>query len=275
MLQYSFMQNAIIASAFIAILCPCIGIFLVVRRYSMIGDTLSHASLAGITAALLFGQSPVLGAFIFTSACGALIEFLRGYFKKYTDLILTIVLALSVGTAISIISSGKLHANADSFMFGSILTVTGSDMIMICVLSMIAVLTLIFLYHPLLYIAYDEEAAVVAGVRVKLINYAFSILTAAAVSVSIRIVGVLVLSSMIALPVATAMQLGKGFRQTLILSILFSIIDILLGLFLSYYLNVAPGGFTALVSVAILMVVIAARKTQAIIRTTRSRKNTE
>ena len=272
MLQYSFMQNAFIASVFIAILCPCIGIFLVVRRCSMIGDTLSHASLAGITAGLLCGQNPVLGAFLFTSACGALIEFLRGWFKKYTDLILTIVLAISVGTAITIISSGKLHANADSFMFGSILTVTDSDMIMICILSILAVLMLIFLYHPLLYIAYDEEAAKIAGVRVKLSNYVFSILTAAAVSVSIRIVGVLVLSSMIALPVAAAMQLGRGFRQTLLFSILFSVIDIMMGLFLSYYLNVAPGGFTALVSAAVLLLVIATRKIEMWIRTARSEK---
>ncbi len=266
MLNYSFMQNALFVSVFISVLCPCIGIFLVLRRYSMIGDTLSHASLAGITIGLMFNQNPVLGAFVFTSICGALIEFLRTYFKKYTDLILSIVLALSVGTAITIISSGKLHANADSFMFGSILTVTRFDMIMVVVLSVISVLALIFLYHQMLYIAYDEEAAKVAGVRVKLINYVFSILVASAISVSIRIVGVLVLSSMIALPVATALQLGKGFKATLLFSILFSGIDIMLGLFVSFYLNVAPGGFTALVSVAVLVLVLLAKRIQAGIR---------
>lgn len=263
MLSYSFMQNAIFVSVFISILCPCIGIFLVLRRYSMIGDTLSHASLAGITLGLLFKQNPILGAFIFTSVCGALIEFLRSYFQKYTDLILTIVLSLSVGTAITLISSGKLHANADSFMFGSILTVTRFDMIMVLILSAISVLTLIFLYHQMIYIAYDEEAAKVAGVKVRLINYVFSILVASAISVSIRIVGVLVLSSMIALPVATALQLGKGFKLTLIFAIVFSVIDIMLGLFISYYLNVAPGGFTALISVAVLVVVLIAKKLQA------------
>ena len=263
MLSYSFMQNAFFASIFISILCPCIGIFLVLRRYSMIGDTLSHASLAGITMGLLCNQSPILSAFIFTSICGALIEFLRSYFRKYTDLILTIVLSLSVGIAITIISSGKLHANADSFMFGSILTVTQSDMIMVLILSVISVLALIFLYHQMLYIAYDEDAAKVAGVRVKLINYIFSILVASAISVSIRIVGVLVLSSMIALPVATALQLGKGFKLTLLYSIVFSVVDIMSGLFLSYYLNVAPGGFTALVSVAVLIVVLVAKRIYA------------
>ncbi|NCB52936.1 MAG: metal ABC transporter permease [Clostridia bacterium] len=260
MLSFVFMQKAVFVSVFISILCPCIGVFLVLRRYSMIGDTLSHASLAGITIGLLCGQSPVLGAFIFTSICGALIEFLRTYFKKYTDLILTIVLSLSVGTAITIISSGKLRANADSFMFGSILTVTKTDMIMVLILSIISVLTLILLYHQMVYIAYDEEAAKVAGVRVRLINYVFAILVAAAISVSIRIVGVLVLSSMIALPVATALQLGKGFRLTLIFSIVFSVIDIMSGLFISYYLNVAPGGFTALVSVAVLVAVLVGKR---------------
>ena len=270
MLSYAFMQNALLVSVFISILCPCIGVFLVLRRYSMIGDTLSHASLAGITISLLFDQSPILGAFVFTSICGALIEFLRSYFKKYTDRILTIVLSLSVGTAITIISSGKLHANADSFLFGSILTVTRTDTYMVMILSFISVLALIFLYHQMIYIAYDEEAAKVAKVRVRLINYVFSILVASAIAVSIRIVGVLVLSSMIALPVATALQFNRGFRVTLLLSVLFSVIDIMSGLFFSYYLNVAPGGFTALVSVAVLAMVLLVKKALAEIKTARS-----
>ena len=260
MLSYGFMQNAFFVSLFISVLCPCIGVFLVLRRYSMIGDTLSHASLAGITIGLMYEQNPVLGAFIFTSICGALIEFLRKYFKKYTDLILSIVLALSVGTAITIISSGKLHTSADSFMFGSILTVTKTDMVMVLILSIISVLTLLFLYHQMVYIAFDEEAARVAGVKVELINYVFFVLVASAISVSIRIVGVLVLSSMIALPVATALQLERGFKPTLIFSIVFSMIDIMAGLFISYFLNVAPGGFTALVSVFVLILVMVGKK---------------
>ncbi len=259
MLTYGFMQNAFVVSIFIAILCPSIGIFLVLRRYSMIGDTLSHASLAGITIGLLFDQNPVVGAFVFTSLAGALIEFLRSFFKKNTDLILSIVLALCVGTAITIISSGRLHTSADSFLFGSVLTVTRFDTVMVMILSVISVLTLLLLYHQLVYIAYDEEAAKIAGVRVRLLNYIFSILVASAISVTIRIVGVLVISSMIALPVAAALQLGKGFKVTLVFSVIFSVVDIMLGLILSYYLGVAPGGFTALVSVAVLVLVIVAK----------------
>lgn len=256
MLQYGFIQNAIIVSFMISILCPCIGVFLVVRRYSMIGDTLSHSSLAGVSLGLLVHQNPIIGAFVFTAACGALIEFLRNYFKKYTDLILSIVLSLSVGIAISIISSGKLNTNAETYLFGSILTVTKTDMITVFILSVISMLVIIFLYHQMVYISYDEEAARVAHVRVRMINYVFSILVASSIAASVRIVGVLVLSSMIALPVATAIQLEKGFKVTLIASIFISIIDIMSGLFLSYYVNVAPGGFTAIVSVVVLLLVI-------------------
>lgn len=260
MLQYGFIQNAIIISFMISILCPCIGVFLVVRRYSMIGDTLAHSSLAGVSLGLLLNQNPIVGAFIFTAICGALIEFLRNYFKKYTDLILSIVLSLSVGIAISIISSGKLKANAETYLFGSILTVSKTDMITVFALSVISLLVIILLYHQLVYISYDEEAARVAHVRVRLINYIFSILVASSIAASVRIVGVLVLSSMIALPVATAIQLEKGFRVTLIASVLFSIFDIMTGLVLSYYINVAPGGFTAIVSVLVLLIVILIKK---------------
>ncbi len=253
------MQNALIVSVFIALLCPSIGIFLVLRRYSMIGDTLSHASLAGVTLGLTLDVNPVLGAFAFTAVSGALIEFLRGYFRKNTDLILSIVLALGVGTAITIISAGGLRASADSFLFGSVLTVTVFDVLTVALLSIVSVLTIILLYHQLIYIAYDEQAAKIAGVRVRLLNYIFSILVASAISVTIRIVGVLVISSMIALPVASALQLERGFKVTLVWSVIFSLIDIIAGLVLSYYLNVAPGGFTALVSVAVLVIVIAGK----------------
>ena len=264
MFNYDFMQNAFFVAICISLLCPCIGIFMVLRRSSMIGDTMSHASLAGITLGLLTNTNPILGAFIFTAICGALIEFLRKYFSHHLDLILTIILSLSIGTAITLISSGKLKANANVFFFGSILTVNATDMISIAVLTILSVLTLYFLYNSLLYIAYDEEAARVAGVKVDFINYIFAILMAAAVSISIKIVGVL--SAMIALPVASALQLEKGFRTTLLCSIGFSLLAMIIGLFGSYFLNVAPGGFVSLTSVGILLVVLIIKNIRAIIR---------
>ena len=257
MLKYAFMQNAFIVSFFIGILCPLIGIFLVLRRYSLIGDTLAHASLTGITLGLVTGVNPIIGAFTFTSAAGALIEALRNYFKEYSDLILSIVLSLSVGIAITLMSSGLIRTNAEAYLFGSILTVSTSDVITVIVLSFFAVAVLAMLYHKLLYITLDEDIAYVIGIRV---NYIFSILVAATIAVSIKIVGILVLSSMIALPVAAALQLHVGFKRTVFFSICFGIADIMLGLICSYYLNVAPGGFTALISVFMLLLVLICKK---------------
>lgn len=268
MFQFQFMQHALIASLIIGILSPCIGIFLVLRRHAMIGDALSHASLAGVTLGLLSGHNPVLSAFLFTAASGALIEFLRTTFRRYTELILSIILAIGVGTAITIISSGKLRTNADSFLFGSILTVSRTDLYMIFALAAISLLMLAFLYNQLLYITYDPDAARIAGVKVSLINYLFSILVASVISMMIRLVGVMVISTVLTLPVATAMQLGKGFRRTLIYSIIFSVVELVLGLVLAYHIDVAPGGFTALLAVAVLLLVMVGKRiwTQSQIR---------
>lgn len=262
MLHYSFMQNALMISILISILCPIIGIFLVLRRYSMIGDTLAHSSLAGVALGLVTGINPIISAFVFTSICGVLIEYLRNYYKKYSELILSIVLSLSVGTAITIMSSGKIRANVNAFLFGSVLTVSKTDLYTVLALSLVSVFTIALLYNQLVLLTFDEEGAKAAGVKVKLINYVFSILVAATISISIRIVGVLVLSSMIALPVATALQLNKGFKTTLLFSIAVSIFDIISGIYLSYYINSAPGGVTALMSVLTLVSVIVFKKLQ-------------
>jgi len=260
MLDYTFMQNALMASVLISILCPFVGVFLVLKRHSMIGDALAHSSLAGVAIGLLFGFNPIISAFIFTSICAILIEFLRNYYKKYSDLILVIVLTLSVGIAITLISSGQTHANVNSYLFGSILTVTKDDLLTVFILSIISVITLVFLYEKLVYITFDEESAKITGVNVKLINYLFALLVGCTISVSIRVIGMLVISSMIALPVATALQLNKGFKLTLIFSILFGSFDMLSGVILSYYINCAPGGTIALVSVAVLILVIIAKQ---------------
>ena len=256
MLQYSFMQNAFMISILISILCPLIGIFLVLRRYSMIGDTLAHASLAGIAVGLMMNTNPIITAFIATSIFGIAIEFLRSYFKKYAELILVIVLSFSIGIAITIISAGYAHADVESFLFGSVLTVTREDFYLVLMLVVVSLVTIFLFYNQLLFITFDEVGAKVAGIKQKLINYIFAILVAATISVCIRIVGVFVISSMIALPVATALQLNKGFKWTLIFSMIFSFFDIMSGIIVSYYINAAPGGVTALVSVILLVMVI-------------------
>lgn len=256
MFEYAFVQNAFIVAILISLVCPLIGMFLVLQRYSMIGDALAHASLAGVAVGLLLDMNPILSAFGLTSIFGVLIEILRQRFRQYGELILVIILALSVGIAITIMSAGLVHANVESFLFGSMLTVTKSDVWSVVVLSIISILTIIKLYPQLVMLTFDEDAAKIAGVKTKVIHYIFAILVAATISVAIRIVGILVISSLIALPVATALQLQKGFRKTLVWSVVISFLDIIISLFISFGVDAAPGGITALTAVAMLLCVI-------------------
>jgi len=256
MFQYNFMQNAFMIAILISILCPLIGMFLVLKRYSMMGDTLSHASFAGVAAGLMFHMHPILSAFCLTSIFGVLIEILRRHFKNYAELILVVILSLSVGIAITLISSGLVHANIDSFLFGSILTVTREDFYIVFLLSIISLFIVSRLYHSLMFMIFDEEGAKISGINIKFINYTFAVLVAATISVSIRIVGILVISSLIALPIATALQLRKGFKTTLLFGVLFSFIDIISGITISYWINAAPGGVIAIMSVLVLAFVL-------------------
>ena len=256
MFELGFMQNAFIAGFIVSVLCPFIGLFIVLRRYSMIGDTLSHSSFAGVAIGLVLGTNPLLTAFLFTSICALVIESLRTYYKKYAELVMSIVLTLSLGIAIILISSGKTSARVDSFLFGSILTVTQSDILLIAIVGGICLVTLLFLYNKLIYVTFDENGAKTSGINVKLVNYIFTLLVGATISLSIRIMGILVVSSIIVVPVATAMQLKRGFTKTLIFSILFGFLDVMIGLVLSYYINSAPGGTIALTSVIFLLLTL-------------------
>jgi len=222
----------------------------------MIGDTLSHSSFAGVAIGLVFGVNPIISAFLFTTICAVIIEFLRGYYKKYAELVMSIVLTLSLGIAIILISTGKANANVNSYLFGSILTVSKSDLLIIATAGIICLLILRVIYNKLIYITFDEEGAKTAGINVKFINYLFTILVGATISLSIRIMGILVISSIIVVPVATSMQLKKNFNKTLTLSVLFGLVDILLGLVFSYYFNSAPGGTIALTSVIVLVITL-------------------
>lgn len=256
MFQYDFMRNAFLAGGIISILCPIIGLFIVLRRNSMLGDTLSHSSFAGVAIGLVLGINPILSAFVFTTICAVIIELLRGSFKKYAEMVMSIVLTLSLGIAIILISTGKTTAKVNSILFGSILTVSSDDLVIITIAGIVCLIILALMYSKLIYVIFDEDGAKTAGIKVKLINYLFSILVGAVISLSIQIMGILVISSILVVPVATAMQFRKSFNKTMILSIIFGFLDISIGLILSYYIDSAPGGTIAITSVMILIISI-------------------
>lgn len=256
MFSLQFMRNAFTAGLFLSILCPSIGLFLVLKRYSMIGDTLSHSSFAGVAIGLVIGYNPILTALVFTTICAVLIEFLRGYFKKYSELVMNIILTLSLGIAIILVSTGKTSVKVSSYLFGSILTVSPEDIILIIIASIVCLLILGILYKKLLYVTFDEEGARIAGINVKLINYLFTIVVGVTISMSIRIMGILVISSIIVIPVAAAMQFRQNFFKTMIISIILGIVDVFLGLMFSFRYDSAPGGTIALTTVVTLVIAI-------------------
>lgn len=261
MLQYDFMQRAFIAGILISITCPIIGTFVVLRRLSMIGDTLSHASLAGIAAGMLGNFYPLWGAIIFSVAAAVGIEKLRKNFSQYAELSISIVLSASIGLAVLMISlADSFNADLMSFLFGSIIAVTSKDIILIAGIGLFIILSVWLLYKELLYITFDEEGAELAGMPTGTLNIFFTVLTALTIVVAMRVVGILMISSMLVVPVAASLQISKSFKSTMSYSVIFALLAVILGLSTSYYFNLAPGGTIVVLSVMILLIVIGVKK---------------
>lgn len=261
MLQYDFMQRAFIAGILISITCPIIGTFVVLRRLSMIGDTLSHASLAGIAAGMLGNFYPLWGAIIFSVAAAVGIEKLRKNFSQYAELSISIVLSASIGLAVLMISlADSFNADLMSFLFGSIIAVTSKDIILIAGIGLFIILSVWLLYKELLYITFDEEGAELAGMPTGALNIFFTVLTALTIVVAMRVVGILMISSMLVVPVAASLQISKSFKSTMSYSVVFALLAVILGLSASYYFNLAPGGTIVVLSVMILLIVIGVKK---------------
>lgn len=261
MLQYDFMQRAFLAGILISIICPIIGTFVVLRRLSMIGDTLSHASLAGIAAGMLGGFYPIWGAIIFSVAAAIGIEKLRKSFQQYAELSISIVLSASIGLAVLMISlADSFNADLMSFLFGSIIAVTATDIMIMAGISVFIIISVWLLYKELLYITFDEEGAALAGVPTDFLNIFFTVLTALTIVAAMRVVGILMISSMLVVPVAASMQISRSFKSTMFNAVVFGLLAVVLGLVVSYYFNLAPGGTIVLFSVAILLLVIGIKK---------------
>ncbi len=260
---YGFMQRAFIAGAIIGVICPAIGVFIVLRRLSMIGDTLSHVALAGVAAGMLGNIYPIYTALVFSIAAALGIEKLRQEFKDYAELSIAIMLSAGIGLASIFISMGRSNSSIFSYLFGSITLVNLQDIRTVAILGLVIMVSLIFLYRSLFYITFDEEAARLAGVPIKRVSLYFNILVAMTIAVSMRIVGILLVSSMMVVPVAASMQIAKSFKQTMIYGVLFGLVAVLLGLFISFYWDLAPGGTIVLSGILILMTTIAMKNISA------------
>ena len=256
-LQYDFMRRALIIGIIVSLNCSTIGLFLVLRRFSMVGDTISHVALAGVAVGMVTGIYPIYSAIVVSIVASIGIEKLRKTYSEYSELALSIVLAAGIGIASILISLDQANTNGImSYLFGSIALVTAKDLKMIVIMGTIILAMVMFLYRALFYITFDEESACYAGIRVGRINIFFSILIALTITISMRIVGILLVSSLMVLPVATSLQIAKSFKSALVYSNIFGIISVISGLVVSFYLDLAPGGSIVIISLIILIVTI-------------------
>lgn len=251
--QYDFMQRAFLVGILLAVIIPCIGVIVVFKRLSLIGDALSHTSLAGVAIGLILGINPIVGAMAACLFAAFSIEAIRKKIPRYSELSIAIVLSIGVGLAGILSGFVKNAASFNSFLFGSIVAISDFETALVVGISILVFLSFILLYKELFYIAFDEQAASLSGVPVRLVNTIFTILTAITVSVASRTVGALIVSSLMVVPVAASMVMAKSYKQTVIGSVIAAVTSTVIGLIISYYAELKPGGTIVLTAVALFL----------------------
>ncbi|HSE29271.1 MAG TPA: metal ABC transporter permease [Candidatus Saccharimonadales bacterium] len=253
--DYSFMIRALLAGLLIAVSIPVLGSFLVARRYSLIADSLAHVSLAGIGAGLLLGGTPVLVAIPVTVAGALLLEYMRQNKRISGETSLAIL--MSGGLAIAVVLAGLAQGarvDFNAYLFGSIATTSPNDLILLAI-AVITLLSIVaFNYRGLLHIAFDEDSAKIAGFKVATLNYVLAAITAVMVVLSLRIVGGLLISALIVIPVITASRFARSFVQTIFIAIIVAVIAVVVGLLVAFYAGIAAGGAIVLAALAMFVV---------------------
>ena len=272
--EFAFMRKAFLVGILLAVIIPCIGVIVVLKRLSLIGDALSHTSLAGVAAGLLFNINPIVGAVLACIAAALGIEFIRKKLPKYSELAIAIILSAGIGLAGVLTGFIKSSTNFNSFLFGSIVAISDFEVYMVSGLSALVLVAFLVLYRELFYIAFDERSARLSGVPVGWVNFAFTVLTAVTVSVAARTVGALIVSSMMVVPVACSMQVSKNYKQTVVFSILFAVTFTVAGLFVSFYQGLTPGATIVLIGVAVFILLILLRSAFAWLKKIKGYKKT-
>jgi zinc transport system permease protein len=254
MLDLEFMRLAFGAGIVVGLLAPAVGFFLVQRRLSLIGDGIGHVAFAGVALGYLLDLPLVLTALV-VSIVGALsIETLRARRGAAGDQALALVFYTGIAGGVVIVSAaGALNVNLFAFLFGSILTVTRGDLVVIASLGAAALVVIALLYRVLVAVVVDEEGARVAGLPVGWLNALTAALAAVTIAVSMRVVGILLIAALMVLPVVAAGRVAWSMRSTMVLGMGIGLASVLAGITTAYYADLPPGGTTVLVAAAAVL----------------------
>jgi zinc transport system permease protein len=241
-LQYSFIQKAFFAGSFVAIVCSTLGIFLVLRKMSLIGDGLSHVSFGAIALGLLLGVFPFYVAVPVVMIASILILKISQKAKVYGDAAIGIVSAVGIagGVILASVSNG-FNVDLFSYLFGNILAISNTEVILSIILSLVVLLVIYLFYWDLFSATFDEEYAKTTGIKTNFINILLTLLTAVTVVLSVKMVGVMLVSALLILPAVTALQLAKGFKMAMIIGSIVSLISVLLGITFSFLFDLPTG----------------------------------
>ena len=265
LLQYDFIQYAVIAGIVVGFLAPLIGTIVVIRRLSFIADTLSHFSLAGVCIGVFLSKlidwkvfDPLFMGIVFSILGTFVIERLRGFYKNYKELSMPIVMSCGVALSGLFISlSNNIDSKfTSSLLYGSIYSVSTSDLITILVIAAIVITFISITYKKIVTLCFDEVYASVSGINVKLLQLAITVILAMVISLFIDIVGVLLIASLMIIPVASAILLGDSFKNTIVCSIAFSEVSLLIGFIISFHANVTTGPVIILINIFILIIIM-------------------
>jgi zinc transport system permease protein len=243
MLEYDFMQRALIAALLVGLAAPAVGVFLVQRRLALMGDGIGHIALTGVALGFLLGTAPVLTAVVVATIGAVVIELVRQQGRTSGDVALALMFygGIAGGVLLISLSDGGSNANLLAYLFGSLTSVSPQDLAVITVLSVLLLLTLLLLGREMFAVCHDEEFARVAGLPVRALNVLLAVMAAVTVTVAMRVVGLLLISALMVVPVATAQQLVRGFRATVLLALALGVARSLGGVTGSWYAGTAPG----------------------------------
>lgn len=258
--EYAFMQRALAAGLAVAAACSVIGLFLVLRRHSLFGDAMAHASFGGVAAGLAAGIYPIWAAYAVSVASALAITRIRQRFDLSGEAAVAVLLSSGIAVGLVVISAtGGFSVDIFSFLFGSILLVGTTELVTMVALASAVLAILAALYRQVLHATFSEGQARAAGIRVEAVDYLIVALAGVVVVTAIQLVGILLISALFVIPNVTAIMYGRGFKQTAALSVAFSATAVVAGILVSYVFDIAPSGTIVLVAIAIMGCTLGAR----------------
>ncbi|WP_240376634.1 metal ABC transporter permease [Bacillus piscicola] len=261
--EWTFIERGITAAVIVGTMAPLIGTILAVRRSSVVSESLSHVTLTGISAGVLLSQlagteiNPLYTGFAFSLIGSLVIEKLRQLYPDFQDLAAPIILSAGLGLSALIMSMSKSgYGEWYDYLFGNIVSVTRGDLQFIGFTAGIVILLFFLFFKEIKAVSFDKEYAQVSGIPLSLVNFLFSLLTALVIAMSMKVVGILLVGALVSLPVASALQLSKSFKQLLVWSVVFGEAAVITGVFFSYHFNIATGGMIVVMMSVMLAVVV-------------------